>query len=193
MFDSPNLAEWQAQTFANLRSVAAPFTVSIGLIALIALVLRGLVPAYVRDRLVHWRWNFPLPGARAFTEIGPADPRVSMKALSKRYRLLPTDPAAQSAKFYEIYSQYRNAVGVLDAHKSYLAARDIALITALLMPVLPTMYFLISHAIGTSVYYAAALFVAFVVISRAAQIYGARLVENTLAVASAGVTRSRRP
>src|SRR4051794_23738791 len=68
----------------------APGSISLGLIALARLALLGLIPAHLRDRLVHWRWHYPLPGARAFTKFGPGDPRVNMENLKKSFKQLPS-------------------------------------------------------------------------------------------------------
>src|SRR5579872_1488635 len=127
-FAEPGLAN-------KVQSFLAPGSISLGLIALTRLVLLGLIPSQLRDCLIHWRCSNPLPGARAFTKIGPSDSRVDMTKLEKKYGPLPTDPTEQDRRFYSIYKKHADAddVGVLDAHKSYLAARDIGTINFLLM------------------------------------------------------------
>jgi hypothetical protein len=168
----------------RMQGFLTPGSISLGLIALTRLVLLGLIPGTWRDRLVHWRWSDPLPGSRAFTKYGPADQRVDMKKLKKKYGALPTKPAEQGRAFYGIYKAHANAIGVLDAHKSYLAARDIATINFLLLLLLsPLAAFWIGFGTRAALY-ALALFAAYAVMSLAAQVYACRLVQNTLAIAS---------
>jgi hypothetical protein len=168
----------------KLKEFLAPGSISLGVIALTRLVLLGLIPPQLRDRLIHWRWTNPLPGARAFTKFGPADQRVDMKKLQGSYGRLPTDPGKQSRLFYSIYKKHADDVGVLDAHKSYLAARDIGTINLLLLFFLvPLAYWSIDDHKRVAVY-GVILFAAYVVMCIAAQVYGVRLVQNSLAVAS---------
>jgi hypothetical protein len=168
----------------KLREALAPGAISLAAIALARIVLLGLVPSGLRDRLIHWRWRHPLPGARAFTKFGPADPRVDMSKLGKVYGPLPTDANQQGALFYRIYSTHATRVGVLDAHKSYLAVRDIGTINFLLFVLLPPSAFWATDDVVRPGVYAVALFLSYALTSLAAQVYGARLVENTLAAAS---------
>jgi hypothetical protein len=168
----------------KLQGFLAPGSISFGLIALTRLVLLGLIPPHLRDRLIHWRWSNPLPGARAFTKIGPSDSRVDMGKLEKKYGPLPTDPAEQDRRFYSIYKKHANDVGVLDAHKSYLAARDIGTINFLLMILLLPVAAWFAPDGKTLAIYAVFLVLAYVSMCLAAKAYGMRLVQNSLAVAS---------
>jgi hypothetical protein len=166
------------------KAALAPGTLSLAIIVLAKLVLLGLVPTWLRDRLIHWRWRHPLPGARAFTKLGPADPRIDMAKLESRYGPLSTDPREQNIIFYRIYSANAGHTGVLDAHKSYLASRDIGIINFLLLVLLPGFaYWATGDLIRTGIY-SVILFLLYVLMSLVAQVYGARLVENTLAAAS---------
>jgi hypothetical protein len=168
----------------QIQEFLAPGSISLGIIALTRLLLLGLIPPQIRDSLIHWRWNYPLPGARAFTKIGPAEQRVDMKKLQKTYGRLPTDPAKQGRLFYSIYKKYANEVGVLDAHKSYLAARDIATINLVLFfSLVPLAGWWLEDYKRTGIY-AGLLFLAYAATCIAAQVYGTRLVQNSLAVAS---------
>lgn len=168
----------------KLQDFLAPGSISLGLIALTRLVLLGMIPAQLRDRLIHWRWGQPLPGARAFTQIGPGDARVDMSKLQKKYGPLPTDPAEQNRLFYSVYKKQANDVGVLDAHKSYLAARDLGTINFLLCVFLAPLAAWFTEDGRRAAIYVIFLFVAYVAMCLAAQVYGTRLVQNSLAVAS---------
>ena len=162
-FDPFPLAQFRGpEGWSKIQALLAPGSISLGIIALARLVLLGLVPAKVRDRLIHWRWHYPLPGARAFTKIGPADARVDLTKLKKKYGALPTDPAAQAQLFYSICRAHGDEVGVLDAHKSYLAARDIGTINFLLLILLPPLAYWATADISRTALYAIALFIAFI-------------------------------
>jgi hypothetical protein len=105
---------------------------------------------------------------------------------------LPTDPGEQSRLFYSIYKKYANDVGVLDAHKSYLATRDIGTINLLLLIVLVPLAYWSTEDHKRVLVYSAILLGAYVVTCIAAQAYGARLVQNSLAVASYDTATSAR-
>jgi hypothetical protein len=168
----------------HVQEFLAPGSVSIGILALTRLVLLGLIPPQLRDCLVHWRLRHPLPGSRAFSKIGPADQRVDMKKLRKALGGLPTNPDKQSSLFYSIYKQHQNEVGVLDAHKSYLAARDIATITLLLCLLLPPIAGWFLDDYKRAAIYALMMFAAYALTCLAAQVYAKRMIQNVLAVAS---------
>jgi hypothetical protein len=174
----------QPEGIQKLQAFVAPGSISLGLIALTRLVLLGMIPAQVRDRLIHWRWTNPLPGARAFTKYGPADQRVDMKKIEQKYGAPPAEPAEQSRLFYSIYRKHADDAGVLDAHKSYLATRDIGTINLLLFIVLVPVYAWYTQDCGRTLTYAALLFAAYALMCVAAQIYAVRFVQNALASAS---------
>jgi hypothetical protein len=179
------ISQFADQSFMkHLQQFIAPGSISLGIIGLTRLVLLGLIPPQLRDSLIHWRWRHPLPGSRAFTGIGPADSRVDMKKLRKSLGGLPINPEKQSSLFYSVYKKHANEVGVLDAHKAYLAARDIGTINLLLFLLLPPIagWFLEDH--GRSAIYAAAMFVTYAVTCIAAQVYSRRMIQNVLVVAS---------
>lgn len=167
------------------KAALAPGSLSLAIIVLAKLVLLGLVPAHLRDRLIHWRWRHPLPGSRAFSKFGPSDSRVDMGKLEQTYGPLPDDPSEQDRLFYKIYSAYADSIGVLDAHKSYLAARDIGIINLVLFVFLPSFAWWATLDGTRTATYAGALLLSYLLMAIAAQVYGARLVENALAAASA--------
>lgn len=148
------------------------------------LLLLGLLPASWRDRLIHWRLRYPLPGARAFSVIGPNDSRVDMDALATHHGPLPEEMRLQDLLFYKVYRQVRDEAGVLDPHGNYLAARDVATINAFMMIGLPFVLWWFSGEVEASISYASALALAYLLSAWAAQQYGVRFVQNVLAVAA---------
>ena len=174
------------QLTAKLESMAVPGSASLGLIVIASLVLLGLVPPNWRDRLIHLRWADPLPGSRAFTQVGPTSSHVDMDALSAKLGTLPSDPGQQNRLFYRIYKPLRDDVGVCDPHRRYLAARDIGTITALLVVPLPLLAVMINHNAARSGTYAACLLLAYLFCAVAAKNYGWRMVQHVLALTAAG-------
>lgn len=170
---------------AKLGALAAPGASAVGLIVLASLLLLGALNPDWRDRLMHWRWRDVLPGCRAFTRVGPASGHVDMDALRARRGPLPVDGAAQNRLFYRIYREHRDEVGVLDAHRRYLAARDVGTITALLAPVLPWLAWWGSGDGRRALGYAAALFGVYALCVAASRNYGWRMVQHVLALDSA--------
>jgi len=140
--------------YQTLQGALASASLSLGIIAIARLVLLGIVPPRLRDRLIHWRWRHPLPGAKAFSRIGPADTRIDMAVLESAYGPLPTDPGEQGRLFYSIYKAHENSVGVLDAHRSYLAARDIGTINLILFVLLPPLAYLATLDLARAAIYA---------------------------------------
>ena len=168
----------------KLQAAALPGSASLGLIVIASLILLGLVPGGLRDKLVHLRWSDPLPGCSAFTEVGPAASHVNMAALEKKHGPLPSAPSDQNQLFYKIYREYRDDIGVLDAHRRYLAARDIGTLTVMLAIPLPLLSWAITHNGNRSLVYWAALLAIYLLCAVSAKNYSQRMVEHVLALAS---------
>lgn len=172
-----NLAE-------RLEAVAAPSAAALGLIVVASLLLLGLIPPNWRDRLLHWRWNDPLPGSKAFSKIGPESGNVDMHRLRKKYGPFPRAGEKQNTLFYRIYRDHCDDLGVLDAHGRYLAARDIGTITALLTITLPWLAWWASGDGPVSLAYGVSLFVVYALCVIASKNYSLRMVQNVLKAAS---------
>lgn len=177
----------------RLEALAVPGSASLGLIVIATLVLLGLVPPEWRDRIVHLRRKSPLPGCRAFSEIGPRSSHVDMEALSAKCGPFPIEASAQNRLFYKIYKTVSDDVGVCDAHRRYLAARDIATITFLLLVPLPALAYVANGNGARSLAYAVLLCVTFLLCAIAAKNYSHRMVQHVLALngseAAAEITR----
>lgn len=176
---------------AKLEAIAAPGTAALGFIVVASLVLLGTIRPDWRDRLIHRRWQDPLPGCRAFTAIGPQSSHVNMVTLEEKYGPLPDACADQNKLFFKIYRGHRDDIGVLDAHGRYLAARDSGTITALLMVTLPWLAWWATGDVGRSALYALALVAVYVLFSQAAKNYSWRMVQHVLALASSEIGNSR--
>lgn len=179
------LISMNGRTFlARLETAAAPGTAAFGLIVVASLLLLGLINPNWRDRIMHWRWHDPIPGCRAFTSVGPLSSHVNMAALGAQYGPLPVTGREQNQLFYRIYREFREDVGVLDAHWRYLAARDIGTITALVMVPLPLLAWWASGAWGRALVYGVALSLVYALCAIAAKNYSWRMVQHVLALAS---------
>lgn len=168
----------------RLEAAAAPGTAALGLIVVASLLLLGLINPNWRDRIMHWRWHDPLPGCRAFTSVGPQSSHVDMAVLEAQYGPLPSIGKEQNQLFYRIYREFRDDVGVLDAHGRYLAARDIGTISALVMLPLPWLAWWASGNGGRGLIYGVVLFLVYAFCVVAAKNYSWRMVQHVLALAS---------
>ncbi len=169
---------------ANVKS-AVPVVVGFILSSLAVLILLGLMPRGWRDHIVHMRLSHPLPGSRAFTNISQRDSRIDLTVLEARYGLIPSDPTVQNQLWYVIYNEFQDAIGVLDSHRSYLAARDLAWVTWIMCVLFSIP---IAWRFGVSLEFAGYLIsmvLVAIILSLVAQNYASRFVENVLAVASA--------
>jgi hypothetical protein len=172
------------QLVDKIQEAAIPGSISLAVIVLTKMVLLGLVPPNLRDRLVHLKWNNPLPGARAFSRIGPRSSRVNLAAVDKKYGPLPDEPTDQDRLFYRIYLEHREEIGVLDAHRSYLATRDIATMNILIFLLAPGFALWMTGDAKRVGLYALGLLAAYLLFAIAAKNYAQRLVQNVLACAS---------
>jgi hypothetical protein len=146
-----------------------------------ALILSSLLSANHKAILVFWRFKNPLPGSRAFSVHAPADQRIDLARLKEQVGEFPEDEREQNAKWYSLYRQVDSEPSVVDSHKNHLLFRDIAAMSALLVPTLPVAM----YAVGvdaTRILISAAWFLGqYLVTAFAARTAGIRLVQNVLA------------
>ena len=85
-----------------------------------------VMPRAGKEFLVFWKIRNCLPSSRAFTLIGPRDPRVDMRRLISKYGSLPEESGQQTALWYRIYRAHKEEASVEDAHGAYLRFREMA-------------------------------------------------------------------
>lgn len=107
-----------------------------------------------------------------------------MAVLEAQCGPLPLAGKEQNQLFYRIYREFREDVGVLDAHGRYLAARDIGTITALVMIPLPWLAWWASGNGERALVYGVVLFLVYALCVIAAKNYSWRMVQHVLALAS---------
>lgn len=95
-------------------------------------VLNAVLSSQQKAKLIFWRWRDALPGHRAFTELGPQDPRVDMKALAARIGTPPETPREQNLAWYALLKKHEPAsVLIAEYHRLFLLMRDLATIAFL--------------------------------------------------------------
>lgn len=151
---------------------------------LLTVILNGILSSNAKAVLVFWRWHHPLPGSRAFTELARTDTRIDMEALVARIGPLPTEPAAQNAKWYKLLKANEQDVGVFEAHRVFLLVRDLSGLAFLFLIVFMG-GLLVVGASGFRWGYIAGLVAQYVIVSRVAEQYGSRLTCTVLAVEAA--------
>jgi hypothetical protein len=139
-----------------------------------------------KARIVYLRWADPLPGGRAFSDLGPADARVDMDSLRQRHGEVAIDAHAQNRAWFKLYKAHENKPGVLDANKQYLLYRDYAVTSLLFLIALPPLAALKVKPPSLVLAYAVCLLVQFLLVRGAAAQNGRRLVTNVLSEASHG-------
>jgi len=151
----------------------------------LTIILEGILSSDMKAILVFWKLRDPLPGFRAFTNIAPNDSRIDMDKLCKLFPTgLPNEPRKQNQEWYKLYRMYENKPLVLDAHNSFLLTRDLAALTAVLIPIS-----LVAHLLWGSTNYRifchSILNVVILIITcLSSQNYGKRFVANVLIEAS---------
>ena len=151
-------------------------------------VLSHILPNNWKHPLVYWRLRNVLSGHRC-RRICKKDPRLRFSDLERKWPMLflcDMEESEQNAYWFnEIYPLVRNEPEVLQAHRSFLLFRDAA--TGLFLLLLGLLLWkLVGEAVpveSVSMWSAAILAGAFVLVSLAAQQSGDRMVANSVAVA----------
>lgn len=166
---------------ANAKSLALRASL-ITLLPVPALLLSLLLPSNLKASLVFWRWQHPLPGARAFTVHAPADPRIALDRLRKNVGEFPAAPAEQNSRWYGLYRDVQNEPSVDDSHCNYLLFRDLAAISLLLAIGLPVLLLMLGHTSTLAGMAAAGFLIQYAVAVQAGRLAGVRMVRNVLAI-----------
>jgi len=153
--------------------------------AILIIVLEGIFKNSVKEFLVFWRFKNRLPGHRAFSHIGPRDPRIDMERVKKLFpHGIPVDSKEQNNEWFRLYRQYQDELQVFHSHKAFLLTRDLASLTVVFIPLAILGHFLLGSKPQMLVYHLLTIVVLFVLISLSARHYGERFVANVLVEAS---------
>lgn len=145
-----------------------------------AIVLSGLISTDGKARIVFLRWTHPLPGSRAFTELGPRDPRVEMASLRTRLGELPTDSDAQNALWYRLSKRHGDKPPVMNAHRWWLLTRDMTALGLLFLLAFGAGVLVTGHGWEVTSSYIGLLLVQMVAVRTSAKNYGDRFVCTVL-------------
>lgn len=147
---------------------------------LAAVVLNGLLGDLAKARLVFWRWQNPLPGCRAFSELMGTDPRIDAAALRAKHGELPHEPKAQNTLWYQLYKKHTESVTVIEAHRAYLLTRDMTAVSAVFVVLFSMGVLIASVGWKMAALYSAVLIAQYLILSTSARNYGRRFVLNVL-------------
>lgn len=158
-------------------------------VAILIIVLEGLFKNSVKEFLVFWRIKHRLPGHRAFTKVGPGDPRIDMERVKKQFPDgLPNNPEKQNKEWFRLYREYQNELQVFYSHKAFLLTRDLAALTVVFIPLSISGHFLLGSDPWMLFYHMLILVILFIGISLSSRHYGERFVANVLAQVSINQT-----
>ena len=103
-------------------------------ITLVTGILGWAMPNSGEEVLVFWRTGkHCLPSSRAFTVLGPSDPRVDMQRLTLKHGPLPTSAPEQTVLWYRMYRSHADDVSIEDAHGAYLRFREMTTLALALL------------------------------------------------------------
>jgi len=148
---------------------------------LLAFTLSNVIDANKKAVLVFWKIKSPLPGCRAFTDIGPKDPRVDMNLLKDKLNVVPIEPAEQNRIWYRLYKEEEGKPAIDSSHKSFLLARDLTSISFLFLILTPWTIINITGNLRMTLIYAAICSLQYLILCKVAQNTGERFVGNVLA------------
>lgn len=150
---------------------------------LIFFLLNGLISSHQKAILVFWRFKYPLPGSKAFTELIKLDHRIDRDKLKEKYRRIPKSPQKQNELWYKIYQKNSSNLIVQTSHGAFLLARDLASLSVIFMICLGLLGFLLGSW-PNNMYYFFLLILQYSIVRIGARNRGRRFVSNVLAVES---------
>jgi hypothetical protein len=173
---------------------AATNLVPVGFALIITSLANGLVSANMKARLVFLRWNYALPGHRAFSRYAQVDPRIDVDHLKKSLgNKLPEGPEAENKTWYRLFKEVEAAPEVQHIHREFLFTRDYTSLSALFLIGLSIAALVVVHSWNIALIYCFALLLQFVIVRHVAATYGARFVCTVLAIKSAQRPTNRKP
>ncbi len=172
-------------TFSNANQLLSKLKDPQGFLPLIALpfviILEGFLKNPIKEFLVFWRIKHRLPGHRAFSQVGPKDARINMEKVRAFFpNGLPADPKQQNNEWFQLYEKYGDEYRVFQSHKAFLLTRDLAALTAAIIPFAIIAHLLARSEIDMIMYHVVFLLGILVVIAISSRFYGERFVANVL-------------
>ena len=153
--------------------------------SILIIAMEGIFKNAIKEFFVFWKFKNRLPGHRAFSHIGPSDPRIDMERIRRLFpRGLPVDPKEQNNEWFLLYRQYQDELQVFHSQKAFLLTRDLTSLTVVFIPLSILGHFLLRSKLLMLIYHLLIFLLFFAVISLSARHYGERFVANVLAEVS---------
>jgi hypothetical protein len=172
-----NLSQTLSETFSKLNLKDGIFMI---MSPFIVYIFTGYLSGLNKARLIFWRWKYPLPGSRVFTEADAQDQRIRTPELKVKLKELPTDPEKQNALWYKQYRKYADCASVQQTHQTYLLLTDFAVISLFFLIAGTIVLIATKHYSINGLYYSLVMLVHFVMSALAARSYGFDFVHNVL-------------
>lgn len=128
--------------------------------SIVAVVLAETGSRRAKMWLLYGPIRMPMPARTAFTELGPRDPRVDMRRIREVLGEIPTDPDEQDRIWFQYYKIHESNPRVRAVHGRFLLMRDLAWMTALLVPLAPLAMWGVTGSAHRALGYASALLLA---------------------------------
>jgi hypothetical protein len=151
------------------------------IVPILTVVLNSVLSSSAKARIVFWRWSFPLPGCRVFTDLVHTDHRIDTDSLARELGPLPTEPHEQNVLWYRTYKRHAAMPVIAESQKVYLLTRDMTAIAFAFLLLFP-IGALAGSVDGTTVgIYAAGLLIQYIILANSARNTGNRFALNVLA------------
>lgn len=153
------------------------------IVTALVVVMNGFVGPNCKARLVFWRWENPLPGSRAFSELAKNDPRIDIDAILRNEdEDILESPEKQNHVWYnKYYVKAKNDPSVMSNHRDYLFTRDYASLAFIFFLPMSFLGYLNAEALYTVFFYILLMVAQYIGARRAAVMNGERLVTTVLA------------
>ncbi len=119
--------------FASIIGTLLESAAAMTAFGILVVLLGGVLPAVAKDRIVFLRWDYALPGHRAFEKQFLKDARLDEEALKKKLGgEFENDPEKQNKAWYKLYRKHSDAISVSQAQAAFLLTREMTVICLVL-------------------------------------------------------------
>lgn len=173
--------------YSNINQIYKSLTLEDGVLVavstLIVFILNGILTPNMKYVLVFWKFKYPLPGCRVFTELIKKDFRIDANVLINNYGTLPTEAEAQNKLWYKIYKPNEFEPMIFSSQRSFLLSRDLTGLSFLFFIVFSVAALISEAEFKAILLYISFLLFQFIILSFVCRNYGNRFACNALAKA----------
>jgi len=145
------------------------------------IILEGFISSNIKAIFVFWRFKNPLPGCRAFTDIGQKDPRIDVNKMNLIFKNgFFNDPIKQNNLWYSLFRKHDDNNVIKESHRSFLLTRDLTTITILFIPLSLFLHTILKTEITMMMINVSILATMYIILAIVSQNYGKRLVANVI-------------